>query len=749
MVLHETPGYLAWGGAFAPGVVTVTAVAIHFAPDCGGRPLRCPLLAVAKASLGSCLELRLRGAAGRIVLAFDAPQSGRALLATLAGYWTAAKAAGRDLASQAAIACAYARVASLPPGADSGLGVFSVVDEFDGRMQATDAGFRASFVNSEYALSDSYPSVLYVPAGVADDILRAAASFRAKERIPVLCWTLPGSPAALFRSAQPATGLIGHRCDADERLVAAMAALNPGAPFVIIDARPYVNAALNSAKGYGTERIGNYPNVTLEFMGIGNIHVMRDSLHKLAAAVNSPKARARPSEWLSRVADSGWLDHVAKVLAGANRIAHILTAEAGSVLVHCSHGWDRTPQLTSLAQVLVDPYYRTLDGLVTLVQKEWLSFGHKFADRTSQFADVRVSSRSSKGGGSATPDPSVPGVGFDAGSGPGAAGSDGPSSSSSVLRGMRSLGKSLSRNLGRLSGSSNEASPVSRSKGVGPTSEESPIFLQFLDALYQLLHQFPWAFEYNEDALIALADAAYSDLFGTFLLNFEAERVQADLNSSTLSVWPCLLAARDQFINPRFDACDEVLTAATTGHHVSVWTGYYGRYVSFGHPAPARCQCLVPKAERSLSVIPPSLLDELSDDGDDHYLSAGSGEDVSAGEAEGSTSVHPGEAANHVSEDEASLSWDESWEAVESEQDVAETGDGSESALAAPAVRWVPDSEAFQCAQCQSKFSISVRRHHCRLCGKVFCNKCTKARIVLFDDGKKHRVCDTCAKARH
>ncbi len=40
-------------------------------------------------------------------------------------------------------------------------------------------------------------------------------------------------------------------------------------------------------------------------------------------------------------------------------------AEEGvSVLVHCSDGWDRTAQVCSVASVLLDPYYRTLRGLM-------------------------------------------------------------------------------------------------------------------------------------------------------------------------------------------------------------------------------------------------------------------------------------------------------------------------------------------------------------------------------------------------
>ena len=51
------------------------------------------------------------------------------------------------------------------------------------------------------------------------------------------------------------------------------------------------------------------------------------------------------------------------------------------MLVHCSDGWDRTPQIVSLAQIMLDPYYRSIDGFRTLVEICWLDFGHKMADR--------------------------------------------------------------------------------------------------------------------------------------------------------------------------------------------------------------------------------------------------------------------------------------------------------------------------------------------------------------------------------
>lgn len=65
-------------------------------------------------------------------------------------------------------------------------------------------------------------------------------------------------------------------------------------------------------------------------------------------------------------------------MAGALRIADKVESGKTSVVVHCSDGWDRTGQLTSLAMLMLDGYYRTIRGFEVLLEKEWLSFGHRF-----------------------------------------------------------------------------------------------------------------------------------------------------------------------------------------------------------------------------------------------------------------------------------------------------------------------------------------------------------------------------------
>lgn len=60
----------------------------------------------------------------------------------------------------------------------------------------------------------------------------------------------------------------------------------------------------------------------------------------------------------------------------------------------------------------------------------------------------------------------------------------------------------------------------------------------------------------------------------------------------------------------------------------------------------------------------------------------------------------------------------------------------------------VPDSLRTQCPSCNNVFSLTLRRHHCRLCGDVYCDACSNNRVELPLEGEEYRravrVCDLC-----
>lgn len=59
--------------------------------------------------------------------------------------------------------------------------------------------------------------------------------------------------------------------------------------------------------------------------------------------------------------------------------------EGASVLVHGTEGTDSTLQVTSLAQIILDPACRTIRGFQGLVEREWLQVTFKFEAQSKFF----------------------------------------------------------------------------------------------------------------------------------------------------------------------------------------------------------------------------------------------------------------------------------------------------------------------------------------------------------------------------
>ena len=366
--------------------------------------------------------------------------------------------------------------------------------------------FKLCEINKDFKVINTYPETLVEPKDVSDEVITKACKHRTKNRVPTLSYYFDNKIngvdsnkiAGIWRSSQAKSGILGSKKNEDVELINKIISL--GGQFTIYDARPYLNAASNKVKGGGYEDVEDYQNAKLIFCNIENIHKAREAIEKTEEICTDEKIMTNKSFW-SQFEATGWLDFIMITLKTSTEIAKKVS-EGNNILIHCSDGWDRTPQLVATIQILLDPYYRTFMGFAVLVEKDWLSFGHQFAKRSGM----------------------IP-------------------------------------------------------KKNDGENERSPIFLQFLDCIYQLVYQFPNEFEFNSDYLLFIAKNYNVNLFGTFMFNNEEERVKNKAKETTPSVWTYLLNNKEQYTNPSYDSKNtrKIIYPNYAYYSYKLWTAYYMR----------------------------------------------------------------------------------------------------------------------------------------------------------------------------
>ena len=402
------------------------------------------------------------------------------------------------------------------------------------------------------------------------------------------------------------------------------------------------------------------------------------------------------SQFLSGLEGSGWLKHVKSVLEAGLFVADSVSRGI-SCLVHCSDGWDRTAQTSSLAALLLDPHYRTIAGFLSLIQRDWLAFGHKFSDRCAHTAHAT---------GGATLDPD----------------------DAQIRKEKDVAGGSLGR-------------------------EFSPVFTQWLEAVWQCTRQFPNHFEFTEGLLIELHDASQACQFGTFLGNCLKDREDLKLSERTFSLWPYILRQRNHYRNPLYDeiSCGQsgLIRPDLRPQSLVFWRGLYSRQEAGVHPrevvaeaaaaAKAHVQLLKDhqrQLKRRLEQLKKEGVTALGDSG----LSSG-GEAVTS--PTGEKPLTPGLGQLGMSPSLTSLD--------------LSCADVNDPELASIAVRWQslrPTDAAVGliCQTCGKTFAPLDVKVHCARCGKIHCPGCvteaSKGTIAGLSPGREELppLCKACAK---
>jgi myotubularin-related protein 1/2 len=264
----------------------------------------------------------------------------------------------------------------------------------------------------------------------------------------------------------------------------------------LYDAREKISVFANQMIGKGGERAENYSNCNVSYNNIPGMHVIQKQFKKICEFIGTlPK---NEDESFHKVlGDSNWMKSLSLTLKMSLKMAESMR-KGRSVFVHCSDGWDRTAQASALCQIFLDSYYRTFEGFMVLIEKEFSQTGHMLRKRLGVFSK--------------------------------------------------------------------------------DTQNRSPIFLQFLDVVHNILYQYPLCFQFNQLFLRDLALVAYFGVLVNFVYDEERLRAQNKIRNMGLHAFDFFNMYKEKYMTHSFDMKKTIGKVSCQEHNLRFWKEYFFMY---------------------------------------------------------------------------------------------------------------------------------------------------------------------------
>lgn len=173
----------------------------------------------------------------------------------------------------------------------------------------------------------------------------------------------------------------------DASLLSVPASLNSSNSYTSLNGQNFVPLYIIGEKNHFVK--SHETSCSYEFIPI-ELHEVRHikSSFKKVLKVCSPSEMKNtdnpyPSTFFKEFVNTDWLKQLQKIMEVSALIVDLVDIRGSSVLLCLEDGNDLVAQIISIAELCLDPYYRTFEGFRTLIEKEWLAFGHRFVHRSN------------------------------------------------------------------------------------------------------------------------------------------------------------------------------------------------------------------------------------------------------------------------------------------------------------------------------------------------------------------------------